>query len=306
MVTYITASPSIPYGTIRPRYTQLVAEKNLNCNKLIIRQSKMVTDIQYRKKATKSALVIGAASGIGQGIAQELHTQGINVIQADIIFPKEHQEKNKRYLDATDDKSIKVLSEYFIENSIPLDFLIITIGAIDEGLAFDYPVQNLKWMLDVNILTSHRLVQEFTALLQKSKEPKVLLTGSSAGIGAFDDTHKLMPYIVSKHGLMGYFKSLRHEFAAMNIQVSLLIPSRIKGSLSENSATMRQKSLYEESENNKGSQLSNIDLTDPEEIAKEFVEKFLKGKTYISNNPHMIIEKLKSELMDFRNELFDE
>lgn len=251
----------------------------------------------------KTALVIGAASGIGQGIANTMGDMGFKVIRADINFPIGTQRDNERHIDATNDESITTVAAYLRNNSIILDHLIITIGAIDEGQATNYPEKNLYWILDINLLSPYRLVKHFIPFLRNSESPKVLLTGSAAGLGSFEDTYNLMPYIVSKHALMGYFKALRHELKKEGIQVSLFLPNRVKGQLSENSATMRQLFLQEGTTSAKGAQIANVDLADPQEIAREVIEKFLLGKTYISNNPQMIIDKLEAELSEIRKEL---
>lgn len=252
----------------------------------------------------KTALVIGAGSGIGQGIADIMDEMDVTVVRADISFPLEREDKTIRHLDATDNRSIHRLTDFLSGESINIDYLIITIGAIDEGQVTDYPEQSLSWMLDINILTSYRLVQHLIPFLRNSS--KVLLTGSAAGLGSFGDTYNLMPYIVSKHGLMGYFKVLRQELANEGIQVSLLLPNRVKGKLSENSTTMRALFLDEKGASTKGAQQSNIDLVAPLDVAKEFIESFLAGKTYISNNPQMIIDKLQAELTEIRKDLLDE
>ena len=254
----------------------------------------------------KTALVIGAASGIGRGIADAIYDIGFKVIRADISFPKERQDHTVRYIDATNEGSIIGLTNFLKENSITPDCLIITIGAIDEGRVTDYQIQNLSWMIDINLLAPYRLVQHLIPFLRNSNKPKILLTGSGAGLGLFEDTHNLMPYIVSKHALIGYFKALRTDLAKEEIQVSLFLPNRIKGRLSENSSKMRETFLKEKSLSNKGEQPANFDLAEPYEIAVEVLKKFLAGKTYISNNPQMILDKLQGELFEVKRELFDE
>lgn len=252
-----------------------------------------------------TALVIGAASGIGKGLADAMDNLGFKVLRADIAFTKENQDSAAQYVDATDNRSIENLVKFFSQQHNALDCFIITIGAIDEGQVIDYPDKNLSWMIDINVLAPYRLVQQFIPLLRNSNSPKILLAGSAAGLGAFDDTFNLMPYIVSKHALMGYFKALRYDLTKTGIQVSILLPNRVKGKLSENSNAMRQVFLNEKSNFAKGNQQANTHLVEPEEIATEVIANFLAGKTYISNNPQMIIDKLEAELLAIRKDLLD-
>ncbi|WP_118193072.1 SDR family NAD(P)-dependent oxidoreductase [Albibacterium indicum] len=251
----------------------------------------------------KTAIVIGAASGIGKGLANAMSDLGIKVINADTAYPMNKQGDVAWHVDATNQESIRALTNNLQEDHITVDYLVITIGAIDEGQVSDYPVKNLSWMLDVNLLAPYRLIQHFLPFLKNSKSPKILLTGSAAGLGSFEDTYGLMPYIVSKHAVMGYFKALHYELSRDGVEVSLFLPNRIKGRLSENSALMRETFLNENNTIIKGAQQTNIELIEPDEIAIEVVQKFLAGKTYISNNPQMMIDKLERELIQMRKDL---
>ncbi|WDF66799.1 SDR family NAD(P)-dependent oxidoreductase [Sphingobacterium oryzagri] len=254
----------------------------------------------------RTTLVLGAASGIGKGLADEMHNIGFVVIRADLAFPKESHQKLTRYVDATDEESIAALTHFFAENYGALDCLVITIGAIDEGRVADYKVQELSWMIDINLLSVYRFVQNFIPFLRLSTKPRILLTGSAAGLGAFESTNNLMPYIISKHALIGYFKALRDELSFAGFQVSLFLPNRIKGELSKNSAEMRRRFFNQSHPSIKGMQPPSLQLVAPEKIAKEVVEKFLAGKSYISNNPSLIVDKLQSELSEIKKELLDE
>lgn len=254
----------------------------------------------------KTGLVVGAASGIGRGLADVLHEMEVMVIRADIAFPKNAQNINFEYVDASDEASVIALTQHLHGKSIVIDYLIITIGAIDEGSVLSYPVKNLSWMLEANILAQYRLVKHLTPFLQKSISPKILLTGSSAGLGALDAETNLMPYIISKHALMGLFKTVHGELSKKNIQISLLLPHRIKGNLSKNSADLRKVVLNEEVDYLKGAQRTDVDLDDSYDFAKFSIKRFLEGKTYISNNPLMIVGTLEAELSEIKKDLLIE
>ena len=254
----------------------------------------------------KIALIIGAASGIGLGISNALRNKEIHVIDADIAFNESEQTSTKRYVDASCETSITSLTEFLRKESIQLDYLIITIGTIDEGHSLLYPSQNLTWMLKINVIAPYQLVQHLNPFLSESNSPKILLTGSAAGLGSTDDSSNLMPYIVCKHALMGYFKVLQNELGKQGIQVSLLLPNRIAGKLSENSAKLRKTFLEEEDDFSKGLQPNTNKVVQASNVAPGFVEDFLDGKTYISNNPSIILDKLQEQLDEMKQNLTSE
>lgn len=244
----------------------------------------------------KIALIIGAASGIGLGISDALRRKGTHVIDADIAFKESEQTPTKRHVDASCEASITGLTQFLRKESIQLDYLIITVGAIDEGHSLLYPGQNLAWMLKINVIAPYLLVQYLIPFLSESSSPKILLTGSAAGLGSTDDSSNLMPYIVSKHALVGYFKVLHNELVKQGIQVSLLLPTRIAGKLSENSARLRSAFLEENEDISKGVQPAANKVVQASSVAPHFIDEFLDGKIYISNNPSMMLDKLQAEI----------
>lgn len=259
----------------------------------------MVQDNQ----AKQTVFVVGAGSGIGRGIAEAFEVQGFRVYRADLSYSTKSDNNLEFYVDAIDGKSVNGLVQHLVENLITPDYLIITIGAIDEGNIADYSAEHLSWIIEINLIATYRLVQHFLPLIRNSKDPKILLTGSAAGLGSFDETYKLMPYIIAKHALMGCFKAIHQDLGKEGIQVSLFIPNRIKGNLSENSAIMRARTLKEVAPTEKGAQQANVLLAEPKEIATPVIEEFLAGKKYITNNPAMIIDKLEQELLAMKREL---
>jgi len=246
----------------------------------------------------KNAIVIGGLSGIGKGIAKALADRDFNVIIGDINVNIATESDSSYFVDAICVSSVnEFVSQvsYRIQN---LDALIITIGAIDEGSILNIPLDRWKWIFNTNLFSSIQLVDAFLPLLEKSKEPKIMLTGSGSGFGKLNGNSGLGLYAISKHALLGYFRILHDELFEKGIQVSLLIPSSIAGSLAENSANMRQKVFKEDLSVHKGSQPKDRFLEDADIAAVKFVAEFLNGRTIITNNPSQLIEKCKHELDD--------
>lgn len=250
----------------------------------------------------ETAIVIGAASGIGKGFVSALKDKGIFVIEGDINIVSSAQTDTKFHVNALDQSSISDFQKKVSEKIDHLDYLIITIGAIDEGNMMTYPSESLTWMIEANLLSPYRIIQSFIPLLLKSHHSRVLLSGSLAGLGHFSDSHNLGPYIIAKHALMGYFKVLHHELSQQEIQVSLLIPNKVSGNLSHNSAKMRSDTLGE-AYNQKGNQPKHTVLSDPDKITPQFLEDFLSGHIYISNNKNLVIDKLEMELNYLKDNL---
>lgn len=158
-------------------------------------------------------------------------------------------------------------------------------------------------MFDANLFSFINIVDAFLPLLEKSKDSKIMLTGSGSGFGKTGAASGLGMYAISKHALVGYFKVLRDELAEKGIQVSFLVPSAIAGSLAENSAHMRRNVFKEDLSVLKGSQPKERVLDDAGVVAIKFVDEFLNGKTVIANNPVQLIQKCQDELDNLLKEL---
>ena len=62
------------------------------------------------------------------------------------------------------------------------------------------------------------------------------------------------------------------------------------------SARLRRTYLDEKDDFSKGLQPSSNKVVDANNVAPDFIEDFLDGKTYISNNPSIILDRLQAEL----------
>lgn len=246
----------------------------------------------------KNAIVIGGLGGIGAGIANALAKRGFDVIIGDLNVNISTQSNSLYFVDATSTDSVRDFALQVGQRIPYLDTLVITIGAIDEGSILHVPTDKWKWMFDTNLFSFIHIVDAFLPLLEKSKASKIMLTGSGSGFGKTDPASGLGMYAICKHALVGYFKVLRDELKEKGIQVSLLVPSAIAGSLAENSAHMRRHIFKEDLSVLKGSQPKGRVLDDAGAVTIKFVEEFLNGKTFITNNPGQLIQKCKDELED--------
>lgn len=252
----------------------------------------------------KNAIIIGGLSGIGKGIATAFTERGFNIFIGDIKADISNKSNNIRFLDAVRDDSIKEFVTYVNTKIQHLDALIITIGVIDEGSIINIPLDKWGWIFNNNLFSYIKLVDAFLPMLEKSKESKILLTGSGSGFGKIEVNSGLGLYAISKHALLGYFRVLHDELLEKNIQVSLLIPSAIAGNLAENSAKMRQKVFKENSLNVTGKQPEGRLLDEADVAARSFISEFLDGKKIISNKPSQLIDKCQNELDDLIKDLY--
>lgn len=202
--------------------------------------------------AIASALVIGAGSGIGRGLAGVLARRGYDIVAGDIDGASAHDTAQRirdaggtalgLQVDATDAASLASFAQAASERRVTL--LAVTVGAIIDRPLVQASEADWAWMLDLNLMTHVRSVDACLPLLRRvDGHRRILLVASMGGVlepspAACGGSH-LGLYVASKHALVGYAGVLRHELAIEGIQVGVALPTRVEGNLERTSRTHR-------------------------------------------------------------------
>jgi len=182
----------------------------------------------------KVAVVTGAASGVGLGLATRFAAEDMKVVLADV--EPEPLQRAVDELAATGAEVIGVRTDVRFEADVQrlADRTIDAFGAVhllcnnagvEAGGAFgDIPAETWKWVLDVNLWGVLHGCRIFLPLLRQQEEAHIVNTGSGASFSASLPTFG--PYITSKFAVLGLSESLDMELRASgdNVRVSLLAP----------------------------------------------------------------------------------
>ena len=184
----------------------------------------------------KTAVVTGAASGIGLAMARAFSAAGMSVVLSDIetdrlekaVVSLKEQGRNVVGIrtDVTDAAQVDALAEaaqdafggvHVVANNAGIG----TFGALDRLSLDDW-----KWTLDVNLWGVIHGVRSFLPLLERQGEGHISATSSMAGLagGAV-----LGAYHTAKHAVVGLMDSLRVELelASSPVRASVLCPGPI-------------------------------------------------------------------------------
>ena len=219
--------------------------------------------IRVFKDAT--AIVTGAASGIGRGLAEELAKRGCEVVLADLQV--EEAEKSASAINAAGGKARAaeldvtnfVETEQLVQETVKrtgrLDFIFNNAGIAFTGNVNHYTIENWRRILDVNLHGVINGVQAAYQVMMNQGFGHIVNTASFAGLVPSPGN---VSYASTKHAIVGLSTSLRAEAAMLGIRVSVLCPSFVRtpilddggkfgGSLVELSPEKKQKllALYE-------------------------------------------------------------
>src|SRR3974390_2417747 len=186
----------------------------------------------------KTAIVTGAASGIGLGIATALAEAGANVGMADI--QKDAVEQAAHRLSGTNKQVMPVRIDVTQEQSV-LDALAeaernfgkLHIACNNAGVPMhgtrmvDVPPSDWEFVIGVNLWGILRGIRSFVpAILKHGEEGHVVNTASVAGFQNRRGTNQ-GPYSMSKYAVLSLSEALEYELEGTNIGVSVLCPGPV-------------------------------------------------------------------------------
>lgn len=179
----------------------------------------------------KTALVTGAGSGIGQGIAQELCRRGVKVLISDVDLGGLQKTKDScqggveaASLDVRDFQSFQGLCQQIVKNWGSLDFLFNNAGLGICGEVFEIGLDGWQRIIDVNIRGVVNGVHAAYPIMVKQQSGHIINTASMAGFGPVP---LFTPYAMTKHAIIGLSRSLRLEGERYGVKVSALCPAAI-------------------------------------------------------------------------------
>lgn len=178
----------------------------------------------------KTALITGAASGIGRALAVALGHRGARVVLADVNVPglrdvalEVASDAETVALDVTDADAVRRAVDD-VAGRHGLDFMFNNAGIVIAGEVHETTLDHWKRTLAVNL---HGVVHGTLAAYDVMRERgsgHIVNTASLAGLVA---SPGLAAYAASKHGVVGLSTSLRVEAEAYGVRVSAVCPGLI-------------------------------------------------------------------------------
>jgi NAD(P)-dependent dehydrogenase (short-subunit alcohol dehydrogenase family) len=181
------------------------------------------------------AVVTGAASGIGRGLAEELAKRGSEVILADLQIELAEEivlairaagSKAQAFkLDVTDAAAVDALLRKTIESAGRLDYLFNNAGIGVGGPIGMHTLEDWDRIISVNLRGVINGVHSAYPIMLRQGFGHIVNTASAAGL---IPSPRIVAYSTTKHAVVGLSTSLRAEVAAAGIRVSVLCPGVVR------------------------------------------------------------------------------
>ena len=177
----------------------------------------------------KTALVTGSTSGIGLGIALALARQGANIVLngfGDTEGPKAQVaalgvKVAYHGADMSKPAEIEDLMQFAAAQFGQVDILVNNAGIQHVALVEDFPVEKWDAIIAINLTSAFHTTRLALPAMKKSNWGRVINIASAHGLVA---SASKSAYVASKHGIVGFTKSLALETARTGVTSNAICP----------------------------------------------------------------------------------
>jgi NADP-dependent 3-hydroxy acid dehydrogenase YdfG len=220
----------------------------------------------------KVAVITGAGSGIGRGIAEIAANNKMRVVLADVdetglnktleIVKSKGVEAIARVTDVSKLNEVENLASQTFETFQNCHLLFNNAGVLGPAPLSQVNRDMYDWLININLGGCFNGVHAFLPKMQSSKEEAhIIATCSTSGFIAYP---MLGLYSASKFGIRGLMTSLRAELTGSNIDVSIVCPGEVDTNI--------VNSVFDSSSNREIKQASQESGSDPKALLEVAAE----------------------------------
>ncbi|MDR2499195.1 MAG: 3-oxoacyl-[acyl-carrier-protein] reductase [Tannerellaceae bacterium] len=203
----------------------------------------------------KTALVTGAARGIGKAIALKFASEGANVVFTDLVLDENAQAtqaelesfgiKSRCYGSNAADfgEAHNVVAE-LVKEFQRIDILVNNAGITRDGLMMRMTEQQWDLVVNVNLKSAFNFIHAVTPVMIRQKSGSIINMASVVGVSGNAGQAN---YSASKAGMIGLAKSVAKELGARSIRANAIAPgfiiTEMTASLSEDVKTEWAKQI---------------------------------------------------------------
>jgi short-subunit dehydrogenase len=188
----------------------------------------------------RTAVITGAAGGIGRAIAVSLASRRCHLALADIDeagmtetsnLARAHGVRVSRHLvDVADRVAIAELPDTVAAEHGRVDILVNNAGVALGGTFEQISEEDFEWLFEINFWGVVRMTRAFLPLLRASDDARVVNLSSVYGVIAPPEQ---VAYSASKFAVRGFSEALRHELEGSSVAVTLVHPAGVNTSIAE-------------------------------------------------------------------------
>ncbi len=199
----------------------------------------------------RTAIITGAARGIGRAIALRLARDGVNVVINYTSAEKEAEETAREaeklgvqallvQADVSKKEEVEQLFEKAMTLTGRIDILINNAGITRDNLILRMKEEDFDRVIEINLKGSYNCMKKASRIMLKQRYGRIVTISSVVGLRGNPGQ---VNYAASKAGVIGMTKSLAKELASRNITVNALAPGMIETKMSEQMSEAAKKQM---------------------------------------------------------------
>lgn len=183
----------------------------------------------------KTAIVTGAARGIGKAIALKFAAEGANIAFTDLVIDENalNTEKEiaafgaraKGYSSnaANFEDTARVVDE-IVKDFGRVDILVNNAGITRDGLMARMTEQQWDMVINVNLKSAFNFIHAITPVMMKQRSGNIINMASVVGVSG---NASQCNYSASKAGMIGLAKSIAKELGSRGVRANAIAPGFI-------------------------------------------------------------------------------
>ncbi len=180
----------------------------------------------------QTAIVTGAATGIGEAIARRLAAAGATVVVADRnidgateVAASLNRESFPVFCDVTDPESVRLAVASVLERTGRISILVNNAGIAGKAApVWEQTEEDWQQIMAINVAGVFRFCRLTVPHMRARKYGRIVNIASIAGK---EGNPNMAPYSASKAAVIGFTKSLGKELATSGICVNAVAPAVI-------------------------------------------------------------------------------
>lgn len=229
-----------------------------------------------RELNEKTAVVTGAASGIGLAVAEAFTAAGMHVVMADRNEEALRRQVERlaagggdthgEVVDVRDAAAVERLGRTVVDRFGALHVAVNNAGVVNGGVSWELTLDDWHAVLDINLWGVIHGVRSFVPLILDSGEEGHVV--NVASMAAVLPLGRLGPYVVAKHGVLGLTDVLRADLEAAGAPVgaSVVMPGMVRTGMNP------------------------IGTVEPAVVAANILDAIARNRPYVFTDDHQVAE----------------
>ncbi len=183
----------------------------------------------------KTALITGAARGIGRAIALKLAQEGANIAATDLVYNENAQSleaeltqlgvKAKLFaFDASKFDDAQKMTDEIAKEFGTIDILVNNAGITRDTLMLRMTEEQWDLVMNVNLKSVFNMTKAVMKFMLKQRFGSIINMSSVVGVSGNAGQAN---YAASKAGIIGFTKSIAKELGSRNIRCNAIAPGFI-------------------------------------------------------------------------------